>query len=515
MKSFHYIIIVLCLALVCACNHKYSAPKGAIQIAEKLSIFPDYTDVVIPPNIAPMNFMVRNAGEEFVTVARCGKEELIVGADAGGKGKMVFDPARWRSFITACKGKSVEVKVYAKRGEIGWVAFSPYHVQVAEEPVDSFLSYRLIEPGYELYRQLGLYQRNLTDFDVHTIYENNRKYKTGENHCINCHNYQNYNAHTMLFHVRGSMGGTLIAKDGKVEKINPKNDSILGSCVYPSWNPHHNWVVFSSNKTGQVFHVYYKEKVEVIDYGSDLVFYNADTKQISNVLRTPYDMETFPCWSPSGDRVFYCLARHPQFENIPDSMRSREIVFNYNKIRYNLMSIPFDAKTQTFGKPQLEYDCVSLGKSCSVPRVSPDGRYVLFTLGDYGQFHIWHKSADLYVKDLKTGRVYPMKASNSKDVDSFHSWSSNGRWFVFSSRRDDGSFTRPYFAYFDSKGRSHKAFMLPQEDPEQNLLLFKSYNVPELTRNAVSFSSKQFRDAIYNQADGSSVTYKEIRPEVK
>ena len=174
------------------------------------------------------------------------------------------------------------------------------------------------------------------------------------------------------------------------------------------------------------------------------------------------------------------------------------------------MSIPFDEKTQTFGEPRLEVDCAAMGKSVSVPRVSPDGRYVLFTLGDYGQFHIWHKSSDLYVKDLQTGKVYPMKASNSGDVDSFHSWSSNNRWFVFSSRRDDGSFTRPYIAYFDRNGQSHKAFINPQKDPEHNLLLFKSYNVPELTRNAVPYQFKEFRDAIYQQK-GTPVTYREIR----
>lgn len=512
MKHCNYIFLVLYVALFASCSKNYQIPQNAQKAVESVRIYPDYTNIVIPPNIAPLNFMVRNTGSEFVAVVKCGNHQILAGADEDGK--IMFDSTAWRQQLSVCKGKKMDVTLYIKR-ETGWIVLPSYFIQVAEEPVDAYLTYRLIEPGYELYRQLGIYQRNLTTFDVHTVYENNRKYHANENHCINCHNFQNYNANTMLFHVRGNMGGTLIAKDGKVEKINPKNDSILGSCVYPSWNPRHNWVIFSSNKTGQTFHLLNKEKTEVIDSGSDLVFYNADTKQISNVLKTPIDMETFPCWNPAGNRVYYCVCRRPEFVNIPDSMRARDIVINYNHVRYNLMSIPFDEKTQTFGKPQLEYDCVSHGKSCSVPRVSPDGRYVLFTLGDYGQFHIWHKSSDLYVKDLKTGRVYPMKASNSKDVDSFHSWSSNGRWFVFSSRRNDGSFTRPYFAYFDHNGQSHKAFMLPQKDPEQNLLLFKSYNVPELTRNAVKFTFKQFHDAIYNHVDGTPATYKEIRQGMK
>ena len=175
------------------------------------------------------------------------------------------------------------------------------------------------------------------------------------------------------------------------------------------------------------------------------------------------------------------------------------------------MSVTFDEKTMTFGEPQLEVDCKAMGKSASVPRVSPDGKYLLFTLGDFGQFHIWHKSSDQYVKNLETGEVYPLKEANSPDVDSYHSWSSNGRWIVFSSRRDDGSYTRPYIAYFDKQGRSRKAFMLPQEDPTQNLMLLKSYNVPELTREPIAYTPQQFKEAIYGQNPGTDIKYGELR----
>ena len=196
-----------------------------------------------------------------------------------------------------------------------------------------------------------------------------------------------------------------------------------------------------------------REKVEVVDYGSDLVFYDADKKQLSNILKTDADLETFPCWTPDGLKVFYCSAHIPQFANTTTEQRRDLITKIYNTVRYNLMSITFDPQTRTFGQPQLEYDCAALGKSAAVPRVSPDGRYVLFTLADYGQFHIWHKTSDLYVKDLQTGEVRALDATNSKAVDSYHSWSSNGRWMVFSSRRDDGSYTRPYIAYFDRAGQ--------------------------------------------------------------
>ena len=153
-------------------------------------------------------------------------------------------------------------------------------------------------------------------------------------------------------------------------------------------------------------------------------------------------------------------------------------------------------------------DCAAVGKSATVPRVSPDGRYVLFTLGDYGQFHIWHKSSDLYVKDLQTGQIRALAAANSPDVDTYHTWSSNGRWIIVASRRDDGSYTRLYIAYFDRQGKDHKAFLLPQLDPEYNLLLMKSYNIPELSRTPVQVSEETLRRVIYDDKAAGRVTYK-------
>lgn len=166
----------------------------------------------------------------------------------------------------------------------------------------------------------------------------------------------------------------------------------------------------------------------------------------------------------------------------------------------------YDVQNHRFSEPRMEVDLKAQGASASVPRVSPDGRYVLFTRGIYGQFHIWHLDADLWVKDLQTDSCYALTAANSADADSYHSWSSNGRWIVFASRRDDGNFSRVFISYFDKNGQAHKAFMLPQEDPNHNLWRLKSYNVPELTRNAVLSTAVDLQHAVYTQ-EGKTATY--------
>lgn len=489
----HLIFTLLLGSLLTACKQEAVVPTDSRPATAALQMYPDYRDVTLPPNIAPLNFMVRNAADNYVATFEAKGRQVVAGREDG---KIEIDTTEWRALTRAARGGDIKVTVYAETDGT-WQRYPEYMLHVAQEDIDPYLSYRLIEPGYELYRQVGLYQRNLTNFEVQTIYENNRAPEREDDHCVNCHNYQNYSTARMLFHVRGNHGGTILAENGKIRRLALKGDSILSAAVYPSWHPTKNLLVFSTNKTGQAFHTLDKQKIEVMDEASDLIFYDVDHNTVRNIIRTPGTLENFPCWSPDGRKVYYCAATLPDLKTQPDSLHSRIIVNQYDSLRYNLMSIDFDERTQTFSNPQLVVDCVAMNKSVSVPRVSPDGRYLLFTLGDFGQFHIWHKSSDLYVKDLQKGRVYPLTEANSPDVDSYHTWSSNGRWIVFSSRRDDGSYTRPYIAYFDRQGRAHRAFMLPQEDPETNLLLMKSYNVPELTRDAVRYSPEDFKKAVY------------------
>lgn len=520
VQHIGYLVFVM---LMTACTASPTIPSAFSQVEEPAPIYPDYRDIVVPPNIAPLNFMVQDDAAEACVVGYAPQDDdyqLVVGASRDGV--IDIDSAAWRALLTAARGHDIGVDVYVQRAG-QWYRFQRHTLTVAEEDIDPYLSYRLIEPGYELYRQLGLYQRNLSNFDEQVIYENNRTYDEDDNHCVNCHNYQNYDTQRMLFHVRGSHGGTVIVDGSEAHKIAIKHDSILGAGVYPSWHPTLPLVAFSTNMTGQVFHMQHAEKIEVLDESSDLLLYDVAANTVRNIPAAARGdaFETFPCWNPAGDRLYYCSA---DMRQMPDSLYGRRhtaewVVEHYDSIRYDIWSIPFDAKTRTFGTPQLEVACAAQGKSASVPRVSPDGRYLLYTLADYGQFHIWHKSADLWVLPLENSAAasldssllplpsqrrdgdgsvtpYPLTAANSPDVDSYHTWSSNGRWIVFSSRRDDGTFTRPYIAYFDKNGQAHRAFLLPQRDPKYNQLLLKSYNVPELTRHPVQVSRETLNHVV-------------------
>ena len=126
-------------------------------------------------------------------------------------------------------------------------------------------------------------------------------------------------------------------------------------------------------------------------------------------------------------------------------------------------------------------------------------------MGEYGVFHIWHRDADLWVMDLKTQTSRPLSEINSQDTESYHSWSSNGRWMVFSSRRNDGEYTRPFFTHIDRDGKWSKPFELPCANPDFHRQFMKCYNIPEFMQGPVTIRPQRFADVL--KGDGDPVKY--------
>ena len=196
--------------------------------------------------------------------------------------------------------------------------------------------------------------------------------------------------------------------------------------------------------------------------------------------------ETFPVFSPDGHKLYFCSA---EAKPIPEK---------YNEIRYNLCCIDFNPENGMFGeRVDTLINANVMKKSISFPRPSYDGRYIMFTLSDYGNFSIWHKEADLWLLDLQDGTIRPVDEVNSKDTESFHNWSGNSRWFVFSSRRGDGLYTRLYIAGMDETGRVTKPFLLPQENPWKYYdRCIYSYNVPEFASVPVKLERRKLERSI-------------------
>jgi Tol biopolymer transport system component len=386
----------------------------------------------------------------------------------------------------------VRFEVSANHGGGAWLDYDPVVNRVAEDEVDPWLAFRWLNPGFRLWRTMQIRQRHLESFERRVVVDNSF-FRDG---CVNCHTFLNGSPALMTMQVRPGYesygSGIVMLRDGALSKISTRTDAVPNSPTYMAWHPDGNALAFSSNKVKQVFHSRRIETREVIDLESNMALYLADTRTVVShpAIARPDRLETWPAWSPDGAHLYFSSAHVPWASD-----NTSAVLAHHDEVRYDLMRVACDLGSRSWGEPETVLSSEELGLSFTQPKVSPDGRYLLCTGADYGCFPIFHPSADLYMVYLETGEHRRLEI-NSDESDSWHSWSSNGRWIVFSSKRRDGLFARPHFAYVDHEGKVHKPFVLPQEDPTYYDSLLRTYNVPELIREPIPADPADFGRAI-------------------
>lgn len=486
-------IALLCLILcwvIASCDRR---PEEFAVMDALPPIYPEYTDITIPCNIAPLNFLLRNHPSAVEVALRGEHKEWVIRTN----GKIRFPETQWRQFLMSAKETDIQVVVTAKvNGQ--WIQYAPFRWTVVSDEIDAYLSYRFIEPGYEVWNKIQLRERHLESFRERVIADNNLT----DNSCMNCHIYSKQNANLSFFHLRGQKGGTILNRNGELRKLHTQTGDMVSSIVYGELHPSGKYGIFSTNVIIPEFHTYRNERLEVYDKESDIYLLDVDKNTIrmlpdddSMGENKPY--RTFPVFSSDGNAVYYCEA---SFKELPDHIRD---------VTYNMLRVAFDADTKTFGE-QVDtlFSAGTTRRSASYPKASPNGKYLLFTVSDYGTFPIWHQEAELQMLHLETGRIDSLPQVNAFRSDTYHSWSSSSRWFVFASKRDDGIYGKPYFSYIDSTGKAHKPFVLPQKDPAFYDYTLKSFNIPELSTSSLWFEAKDI-EHIYQKVPAEIVTFEE------
>ena len=458
--------IIYHLSFSMACSH---APKDVVELDTLPPIYPDYCNVTIPENIAPLNFLLRADCEAIEVKAG----ELVLNASGN---EAVFDIDDWKTLMQQSSGKEIEVTITALVNGT-WKQYKSFRWQVVGDRVDPYLTYRLIEPDYEIWNHVQIQQRCVENFEVNAL----GHYEQLENRCMNCHTYANQDPQLSMMYVRGPGGGAILNSNGELQKLN-----IPGS-VYFGFSPTGRYITYSTQKIIPAFHSLASKRLEVYDAASNVFVADMQEHRVisSPLLSDSLKFETFPTFSPDGKYIYYCTA---------DTV---SLPMDIKNLQYSLVRIPFDETTGTIGT---QVDTLFSQRSVCHPRISPDGRYILYTVADYGTFPIWHPEADLQMMNLQTGAIDSLSIANSEKSDTYHAWSSNSHWFVFASKRDDGLYGKPYFCYVDSHGKAHKPFCLPQQHPtfyDNNL---KSFNAPELGKGKVPFDVNDVAKAMKQEA---------------
>ncbi|MBQ4029564.1 MAG: PD40 domain-containing protein [Prevotella sp.] len=477
-----WLLLIAALCIV-ACTSK---PHDVTKTDAFPDIYPDYVGVTVPVGIAPLNFAMTDDSYSTVDVEvkdSKGNTIHVNGAYAD------FDIDEWHQLLEQNKGGQLSVTVCAEKNGV-WTQYRDFHITVSPYALEEWgVTYRRIAPGYESYSDMGIYQRELSNYSESVILENTLV----GGMCLNCHTTNRTNPNQYVFHVRGENGGTVINRSPlPVEILQAKNDSLGGAMVYPYWHPNKRYCAFSTNKTSQMFHTANNKRIEVYDSSSDVFVYDTETHEVlrDTLIMKKYWAENCPAFSPDGKWLYFITAKRQVYPT------------DYDKEMYSLCRVSFD---ETTGKLGQQVDTLintrKTGKSATWPRPSYDGRFLMYTQANYGYFSIWHPESDLWLLDLQTGESHPMNEVNTQRAESFHNWNVNSHWFLFTSRRDDGLYTRIYFSSIDDNGHATKPFMLPQRNPKLYYLeSLYSFNTPDFATSKIIVDAYSMRQKINDNA---------------
>jgi len=480
-------ILILLASLLYYLLYGYTPMIDEYVFVQKVpAISADYTETVIPPNIAPLNFMVKEQGNQYCVKIYSAKGESI---DVFSKtGRIVIPIGPWKKLLSANRGEKLYFDIYAKNKTNRWVRFQTIANRIAGEDIDGYLVYRKIHPSHSRWGKMGVYQRNLENYDE-SIVLHNMSFAKG---CVNCHTFVGSSTDKMLLDIRSEKYSTsaLLVVDGIVEKIGVK----LG---FTSWHPSGRVVACSINKPYLFFHSARTYVQDIVELDSALVYYlvNSRTLKTSPKISKKDRLETFPTWSPDGRYLYFCSALmlwSNQNKVPPD---------RYDEVGYDLMRVSYDLNRDQWGEPETILSSQDTGLSILQPRISPDGRWLLSCMCDYGTWAVHDPSSDLYITDLKAVQEtskyeYRRLDINSNRSESWHSWSSNSRWIVFSSKRQYGVFTRSYVSYVDEAGKVYKPLLLPQKNPSFYDSCLETYTMPEFVTQPVQVTGKRLGRAI-------------------
>ena len=474
-------LLVLLVLLGCTAH-----PQNPAKVDQLPDIYPDYIGVTIPAGIAPLNF---NLADESID-----RMDVVVKGSKGGElhanGEWAdFGIDEWHELTRQNRGGELSVTVCAEK-DGQWTQYRDFKIYVSKAPLDDWgLTYRRIKPGYEVGGDIGIYQR-----DIHTFSEYAILTETAvPGRCFNCHTANRTDPNRITMQIRGEGGGTMIQKDGRQTWVETRTDSTRAAGSYSYWHPQGDYVALAVNNVHQAFFTGTGQRIEVYHAFSNVEVLDTRSNELilSPLLQTD-DLEIFPAFSADGRYIYYSTSKPCR------------VPAEYERVKCSLCRIAFDASAGRFGEtvdtllngPQAD-------RSYTLARPSYDGRWLMYCVSSRGNFPVSQNDADLWLMDLKTGTHRELKELNSPQSESYHNWSENSRWFVFSSKREDGMYTKLYLATIDGRGRVSKPFLLPQRHPRKYYReLMDAYNCPDFTKTRVELDAHEaYRQVFENKRE--------------
>jgi hypothetical protein len=204
----------------------------------------------------------------------------------------------------------------------------------------------------------------------------------------------------------------------------------------------------------------------------------------------PKYVQTDGVWSPDGKYIVFARAEARDPRPPGQGRALHALDSNETPIKYDLYRVPFnDGKG---GVPERIVGASENGMSNNFPKVSPDGRWIVFVQCKNGQ--LMRPDSQLYIVPFNGGTARRMKANTSL-MNSWHSFSPNGRWLVFSSKARS-PYTQMYLTHIDANGNDSPAILI-----DNTTAANRAVNIPEFA----NIAGDGIADIDVHVADGPTV----------
>lgn len=182
----------------------------------------------------------------------------------------------------------------------------------------------------------------------------------------------------------------------------------------------------------------------------------------------PQYVQSNATWSPDGKWLYFVRAR--AVESYPQGKPGATFANDPNEpqIKYDIYRIPFNEGRG--GKAEPVRGASRNGMSNSFPRISPDGKWMVYVQAKNGQ--LMRPDGKLWIVPSEGGEPRLMRA-NTRLMNSWHSFSPNGRWMVFASK-SESPYTQMFLTHIDEQGADSPAILI-----EDATAANRAINIPE------------------------------------
>jgi tetratricopeptide (TPR) repeat protein len=250
---------------------------------------------------------------------------------------------------------------------------------------------------------------------------------------------------------------------GFMSQVSPDGRFVIGTFAGSATEDVSNTYYVTNFKDYRFLQVFYPTR-------GILEWYNRETgkRQPLPGADDPQYVQTDGVWSPDGKYIVFARATAKEPYPLGQKKALRANDPNETQIQFDLYRIPFNDGQG--GAPEPIAGASQNGMSNNFPKVSPDGRWIVFVQCHNGQ--LMRPDSKLYIIPFDGGVARPLR-SNTELMNSWHSFSPNGRWLVFSSKARS-PYTQMYLTHLDKDGNSSPAILIDNSTASN-----RAVNIPE------------------------------------